>query len=110
MFVKREDTIKAASSLVSRALLLNTVIVLVPPLYIFFSESIGLHTYLALAFLALSLASLTLVYQVRRAIEDYSLTSARKLAKAALPLGFLGGAIIVGLLLIKALKILSLVE
>ena len=104
MFVKREDAIKKASYLLTRALIINAFLVLLPPIYIFFSGSIGIHTYVALILLCLSVSSLLLVYYMRRAVEDYSLGSARSVLPIALPLTFIGGFIVVGVLVSKAKK------
>ncbi|QOJ79698.1 hypothetical protein IG193_04385 [Infirmifilum lucidum] len=110
MFIKREDAIKRASSALTKALLINTIVTLMPPIYIFFSGSIGLHTYIALAFLAVSVASLLLVYYMRRAVDDYSIGSARAVLPIALPLSFIGGLVIVGLLVNKARKHIALLQ
>jgi len=104
MFIKREDAVKRASSLLTRALLINTVITLLPPIYILFSGPIGLHTYAALAFLLVSVASLLLVYYIRRAVEDYSIASAKAVMPITLPISLVGGLVIVGLLVHKARK------
>ncbi|MGC9108012.1 MAG: hypothetical protein ACP5IE_07495 [Infirmifilum sp.] len=109
MFVKREDVIKKASSILTRALIANTFLVLIPPIYIFFSGPIGLHTYAALLLLFFSVASLLLVYYLRRAIEDYSLSSARSILPITVPFALIGGFVIVGLLVYKAKQLLDTV-
>lgn len=102
MFVKREDAIKKASSYLTRALLINTLIVLIPPVYIFFSGPIGIHTYLALLYLILAVTSLLLVFYTRRALEDYSLSSVKAILPIVVPMSFIGGLIVVGLFVNKA--------
>jgi hypothetical protein len=68
MFVKREEAVRRATSLLTKALLVNLVVVFIPPVYIMkFSGGIGLHTYIALVFLVISLASLLAVWFARRA-------------------------------------------
>lgn len=107
MYVKREEAVRKAYSLLSKALYFNLAVSLLPPLYILFSKSINTGTYLALAFLAFSLASLFTTWHARRATDDYDLDAAQKALKYGVPLGVIGGAIVVGFLALRARNILK---
>ncbi|MEM0376393.1 MAG: hypothetical protein QXI90_01250 [Thermofilum sp.] len=107
MHVKREEAVRRASSLLSKALYFNLAVVLVPPLYILLAKSIDTGTYAALAFLALSLASLFVTWHARRALEEYDFDSALSTLNFGVALGLLGGAVVVGVLALKARNILK---
>ncbi|ABL78135.1 hypothetical protein [Thermofilum pendens] len=109
MFIRREDAVREASSYLVKAILVNSIAVFIPPLYIFFSGHIGPDTIVALAFLAVSIASLLLIYYVRRAVEDYSISSALSVAPLAVALGYVGGLVVTGFLVQKAQKALKTV-
>jgi hypothetical protein len=108
MFVKREETIRRAVSLLTKALLVNLAVVFIPPVYIMkFSGSIGPHTYMAIAFLGVSLASLLTVWFAKRALEDYDLASALSAASLGVVLGTIGGLVVVGVLVQRARKLIK---
>ena len=108
MFVKREETIRRATSLLTKALLVNLAVVFIPPIYIMkFSGSIGIQTYAAMAFLGVSLASLLTVWFTKRALEDYDLASASSAATLGVVLGAVGGLVVVGLLVQRARKLIK---
>lgn len=107
MHVKREEAVRQASSLLSKALYLNLAVTLLPPLYILYAKSIGVGTYAALVFLALSLASLFATWHARRAVEDYDFDSALKVLSVGVVLGMVGGAVVVGIFALKARNILK---
>uniref|UniRef100_A0A7C4BBC8 Uncharacterized protein n=1 Tax=Thermofilum pendens TaxID=2269 RepID=A0A7C4BBC8_THEPE len=108
LFVKREETIRRATSLLTKALLVNLAVAFIPPIYILkFSGSIGLHTYVAIAFLGVSLASLLTVWFTKRALEDYDLASASSASLLGVVLGTIGGLVVVGLLVQRARKLIT---
>jgi uncharacterized membrane-anchored protein len=107
MFVKREDAIRAAQSYLSKAIIINSLVVFIWPLYIFFSKHIGPDTYIALLLLLTSIASLILVYYMRRALDDYSISSALRVSPIATAVGLIGGLIAVGILVKKATESLK---
>ncbi len=98
MFVRREEIMRETSKLLSIALILNAVFTLFAPFYLLFMKEINV---IVLAILVFSIISLILVYILKKSIEDYSLGSAYKLTIIAMIFGFIGGFVIVGIIIYR---------
>ncbi len=104
MFIRREDIIRRTSSLISKALILNALIALFPPIFIFVTERIDPWVLVLFVF---SVVSILMLYVLRRSIEDYSLSSAYKMSLIAAAIGFIGGLVVVGLIVLKVRSLLQ---
>jgi len=104
VFIRREDIIRRCSSLISKALIINAVVALLPPIYLLVMDRIDL---VALVVFAFSVVSIIMLYVLRRSIEDYSLGTAYRLAPIAAFTGFIGGAVIVGVIVLKVRGMLA---
>jgi len=103
VFVRRENIIRETSSLISKALIVNALLALIPPVYLLVTDRIDI---IVLVFFAFSIASIIMLYVLRRSIEDYSLTTAYKLTLIAAIVGFIGGLGIVGYIVLKVRSLL----